>query len=193
MYTPDRSSLNFVEKVRRAFAFLRELGFDEIEALPTLVRYRKGDVEVDLYHGRQSHEIGAGVSGFGTRYAMSEIIRAVDLNVAKHFRYAATTTPEGIIAALEELGSLMKQHCREALEGNPKFFSILEKQRKLWSEEYSLDVLSEQLRQQADEAFRQRDYSKAADLYSRIRKRLSPAELKKFSLAEERRSKEGSK
>lgn len=193
MYTLDRSSLNFEEKVRRAFAFLRELGFSEIEALPTLVRYQKGDVEVDVYHGRQSFEIGAGVSGFGTRYAMSEIIRAVDLNVAKHYRYAATTTPEGINAALEELSSLMKQHGREAIEGNPKFFSMLENQRKLWSEEYALDVLSEQLRQKADEAFRQKDYAKAADLYSRIRKRLSPAELKKFSLAEKRRGKEGSK
>ena len=189
MDTPDHSCLNFEEKVRKAFAFLSELGFYEVEALPTIVRYRKGGVEVDVYHGRQSYEIGAGVSAFGTRYAMSEIIRAVDPNTAKRFRYVATTTPEGIVSGLEELSSLMKLYGREAIEGDSNFFSMLENQRKLGAEEYALDVLAEQLRPQADEAFRRKDYSKAADLYSRIKKRLSPAEIKKLSLAEERRRK----
>ncbi len=187
MGTSDRSYLNFEEKTRKAFAFLGDLGFSEVEVLPTLMRYRKGGVEVDVYHGRQSYEIGAGVTAFGTRYAISEIIRANDQETAKHFHYAATTTPEGVVAGLEELSSLMKHYGREALEGDPRFFSTLENQRKLWAEEYALDVLAEQLRPQADEAFRRRDYSTAADLYSRIRERLSPAEIKKLSLAEQRR------
>lgn len=187
--TSDRSNLKFEEKVRKAFAFLSELGFYEVEALPTLVRYRKGGVEVDVYHGRQSFEIGAGVTAFGTRYAISEIIRATDPEASKRFHYSATTTPEGVVSGLKELSSLMKRYGRAVIEGDSKFFSMLENKRKLWAEEYALDVLAEQLRPQADEAFRRRDYSKAADLYSRIRKRLSPTEIKKRSLAEERRGK----
>ncbi len=70
MATPDRSHLNFERQVREAFAFLSDLGFSETEALPTLVRYRHDDVEVDVYYGRQSYEIGAGVTGFGIRYAI---------------------------------------------------------------------------------------------------------------------------
>ena len=189
MGTSERSYLKFEEKVRKAFEFLNELGFYEVEALPTLVRYQKGGVEVDVYHGRQSYEIGAGVTAFGTRYSISEIIRAIDPKAAKHFHYAATTTPEGLISGLEELSMLMKQYGRAAIDGDSQFFSMLENQRKVWAEEYALDVLAEQLRPQADEAFRQGDYSKAADLYSRIRKRLSPAEIKKLSLAEERQAK----
>lgn len=187
MGTSDRSYLNFEEKVRRAFAFLGELGFSEVEALPTLVRYRKGCVEVDVYHGRKSYEIGAGVTAFGTRFTISEIIRAIDPETAKHFHYVSTTTREGLDAGLEELSSLMKYYGHMAIEGNSQFFSMLEKQRKLWAEEYSLDVLAEQLRPQAEEAFRRRDYSKAVDLYSRIRKRLSATEIKKLNLAKERR------
>ena len=81
---------------------------------------------------------------------------------------------------------LLKRYGRSALDGDLLFFSSLEGERKLWSEEYALDVLTEQLRPQADEAFRQKDYSKAVELYSRIRERLSPVELKKLSIAEER-------
>lgn len=141
---------------------------------------------MDVYHGRQSYEIGAGLTAFGTRYSISEIIRHMDPDVARGYRYSASTTPEGVVAGLEELSSLMKRYGRSALDGDPQLFAMLEGERKLWSEEYALDVLAEQLRPQADEAFRQRDYSKAAELYSRIRGRLSPTELKKLGIAEER-------
>lgn len=186
MDVSDRSYLGFKEKARNAFAFLNELGFSEVEASLTLVRYRKDGVEVDVYHGRQSYEIGAGVTAFGTRYAVSEIIRAGDMEIAKQFHYAMTNTAEGVATGLEELSSLMKRYGSAALRGDSDFFSTLEKQRTLWSEEYALDVLSEQLRPQADEAFRRKDYSTAAELYSRIRERLSPAEIKKLSIAEGR-------
>jgi hypothetical protein len=186
MDTSDRTYLNFAEEARQAFAFLGELGFSEIEALPTLVRYRKDDVVIDVYHGRQSYEIGLGITAFGTRYAISEIIRHIDPEIAKSYRYAAATTPDGVVAGLKELSLLLKLYGRSALDGDPQLFASLECERKLWSEEYALDVLAEQLRSQAHEAFRQKNYSKAADLYSRIRERLSPAELKKLSIAEER-------
>lgn len=187
MGTLDRSHLKFEDKVRNAFAFLSELGFSEVEALPTLVRYRKDGVEVDVYHGRQSYEIGVGVTAFGTRYAISEIIRANDPETEKRFRYPATTTSEGVISGLEELSSLMKRYGHSALDGDRQFFSMLENQRKLWAKEYAQDVLARQLRPQADEAFRQKDYSKAADLYSRIKEQLSLAEIKKLNLAKKRR------
>jgi hypothetical protein len=187
MDTLDRSYLSFEIKVRKAFAFLGNLGFSEIEALPTLVRYRKGNVEVDIYHGRQSYEIGAGVTAFGTRYAISELIRVIDPEVANQFRYSKATTPEAMVSGLEGLSSLMKRYGSVALRGDSQFISMLEKQRKCWAEEYALDVLAEQIRPQADEAFRRKDYSIAVELYSRIRQRLSPAELKKLSFAEKHR------
>lgn len=186
MNSSGRTHLNFVKEARKAFAFLGDLGFSEIETAPTLMRYRKDGVEVDVYHGRQSYEIGAGVTAFGTRYAISEIIRHIEPEFAKRYRYAAATNSEGVIAGLEELSTLMKRYGRLALDGDPELFSILECERKSWSEAYALDVLADQLRPKADEAFRQRDYAKAAEIYSRIRERLSPAEVRKLSIAEER-------
>lgn len=187
MSEQDRAHLNFEAVAREQFAFLNELCFSEIEALPTLICYRKDDVEVDVYHGRRSYEIGAGISYLGTRYAMAEIIRAVDPEAAKRYGGALTSTAEGVVAGLEELSSLMQRYGAAALRGDPQFFSTLAEKHKAWVEDYWLDGLARQLRPQADEAFHRGDYSKAAELYARIRDRLSPTEVKKLALAEKRR------
>ncbi|MAZ32795.1 MAG: hypothetical protein CMO06_06570 [Thalassospira sp.] len=181
--TSNRAHLNFTEEARKSFSFLLNIGFIEVEALPTLVRYRKDSVEVDVYHGRQSYEIGCDVTSFGTRYAISEIIRANDPETGKHFRYPAATTAEEVVCGLEELSELIQRYCRASLDSDSQFFSTLDRQRKLRSREYALDVLARQLRPEADEAFRKMDYSKAAETYSRIRERLSPAEVKKLNVS----------
>jgi len=186
MPTPNRLHFNFDLKVKETFLFLLDQDFSVIEELPTLIRYKKDGIEVDVFHGRQSYEIGAGISGFGTRYAMSEIIRAIDPEVARRYRDAVATTPEAVASALEELGSLMKSYGSRALSGDPQFFSELGQQRKIWSEDYALDVLAEQVRPKATDAFRRGDYATAAKLYTRIRSRLSPAEIKKLALAKAR-------
>lgn len=177
-------NLNFEENARKAFAFLCELGFAEIEALPTLVRYQKDGIEVNVYYGRQSHEIGASIIAFGNRYPISTIIRITDPKEFDHFHYTMASTPDGVAAALEDLSLLMKHYGRKALEGDFQFFLMLERQQRMWAEDYALDVLTRQLRPQADEAFRKKDYLKATELYSRIKERLSPAELKKLNIAE---------
>lgn len=179
----SRTCLNFAKEVRKAFAFLGELGFFEIEALPTLVRYQKDSIEVDVYHGRQSYEIGASVTAFGSRYEISEIIRHIAPEVEKYVRYSATTS-EGVVAGLSDLGLLMKRYGRLALDGDPDLFLALERERKSWSAEYALDVLADQLRPLASEAFRRKDYTTSAKLYARIRERLSETEIKKLSIAE---------
>ena len=186
MNTLDHSQLCFVEKARTAFAFLADEGFMEAEALPTLVRFRKDDIEVDVYHGRKSYEIGGGISISGTRYSMSEVMRVGDPDVAKNYRNTVATTPETVTGGLEELSGLLQRYGTAALRGDSHFFLVLGEQRKQWANEYALDVLVDQLRPQAEDAFRRGDYSKAAELYSRIRERLSPAEIKKLALAEGR-------
>nr|VFK22548.1 MAG: hypothetical protein BECKLPF1236B_GA0070989_13143 [Candidatus Kentron sp. LPFa] len=184
MDTTSRSHFGFIDKVRETFLFLNELGFSEVEAQPTLVRYRKGEIEVDIYHGHQSYEIGAGITAFGARYSISEIIRATSPKTAERFHYPMVTSPEGVTSGLEKLSLLMRRYSDDALRGSSLFFSMLEKKRKRWSDEYALDVLAEQLMPQANNAFRQKDYSIAANLYSRIQERLSPVEIRKLRFAE---------
>lgn len=189
MTTQNRLYFNFSEKVKKEFLFLEELGFYAVEKLPTLVRYQKGNIEVDIYHGQRSYEIGAGITAFGTRFSMSEIIRATDPEKARQFRYAMMSHPDGVSPVLKELSTLLKQYGNRALKGDLQFFEKLKKQGKLWVENYALEVLAGQLKPKADEAFRQADYKTAASLYTRIRKSLGPVELKKMKYAEAHKKK----
>ena len=182
----DRTRLNFANAVSEKFSFLGDLGFTEVESLPTIVRFRHGDLEVHVYHGRQSFEIGFEVVRQGTQYSMSELIRTNDPETAERYRNYAATTAEGIAEGLTQLEGLVKRYCERALRGDPEFFATLTNQRKAWAEGYELDVLAKQLRPKADTAFRSGDYRQAAELYEKIRPRLSAAEVKKLELAKER-------
>ena len=184
----ERTRLNFANAVSEKFAFLKDSGFSEVESLPTLVRYRNrgSDVEVSIYHGRQSFEIGFELFRHGARYSISELIRVADVEAAERYRNCSATTPGGVATCLTQLEELVRKYCERALSADLSFFATLEEQRKSWADEYALDVLTEQLRPKAEAAFRQGNYRQAADLYERIRPRLSAAELKKLALAKER-------
>jgi hypothetical protein len=182
----DRSRFNFVAHARNAFSFLEDLGFLEVEAQPTLVRYRKDEVELDVYHGRQSYEIGAGISRRGRRYSISDICRTVDRKSANNYRNFVAATPDAVPEALQRLADVLKQYGTRALQGDIAFFVDLEYERKRWSKNYAEEVLAEQLLPQAEAAFRRADYKNAAQLFSRVREKLSPTQLKKLAIAERR-------
>jgi hypothetical protein len=183
---PEQTRLNFVDAVTRTFAFLTNLGFLRTEASPTIVRYRKGDVEADVYHGRQSFELGFEIGRGGVKFSMSELIRATDPETARQYRNFAATTQSALTEGLARLEGLAKRYGQQALQGDPEFFVALENQRKSWAAAYELEVLEGQLRPKAREAFRQGNYREAAELYERIRPCLTPAELKKLKIARER-------
>jgi hypothetical protein len=182
----ERTRLNFANAVSEGFSFLVAQGFAVVESLPTLVRYRKGELEARVYHGRQSFEVGFEIVRDGERYSISELIRAADPQEAERYRNNAATTPDGVTDALARLKELTERYAERALRGDPEFFETLEKLRQAWMEGYSLDVLAGQLRPKADAAFRSGDYHQAAEFYERIRPRLSATELKKLALAKER-------
>jgi len=182
----ELTHLDFTGAVTRTFAFLTNLGFSQVEASPTIVRYRKDDVEADVYYGRQSYELGFEVGRKGTKYSMSELIRATDPGTAGQYRNATATTQGALREALARLEGLAKQYGQRALQGDPVFFLALENQRKAWVEEYALEVLEGQLRPKAEEAFRRGNYREAAELYERIQPRLTSADLKKLAFAKKR-------
>jgi hypothetical protein len=183
---PGRLHLNFAKIATQAFAFLTSVGFSQVEAAPTIVRYRRGDVGADVYHGRQSYELGFEVGRGETRYSMSELIRAADAEAAKRYRVYAATTQAGVIEGLRQLADLARQYGTRALQGDGNFYAALEKQRSSRAQEYALDVLASQLRPKAEEAFRHGSYLEAAKLLERIRPLLTLAELKKLAIAKGR-------
>jgi hypothetical protein len=178
--------LDFVNAVMEHFRLLNDLGFSVTEQLPTIVRYQKGDIQVDVYHGRQSHELGFGIERRGVRYSLSDLMRASDPKAIEQARNFAATTETGVAEGLKRLAELVTRYGEPALKDDPEFFELLANQRQLWAERYALDVLAKQLRPEAHDAFRNGRYLEAADLYERIRPCLTPAELQKLAIAKDR-------
>ena len=182
----ERTRLNFPHVVLQGFAFVANSGFTQVEALPTIVRYRKDDTELDVYHGRKSWEIGVEINRSGERFSMSEIIRASDPGAAESYRNPTALTIGDVQTGVEKVARALQRYGEQALRGDAEFFAELKRQRQAWSDAYSLDVLAEQIRPRADAAFREGRYREAAELYERISARLSPAEQKKLAAAQKR-------
>lgn len=185
MRRPESDSV-FENAVVEAFAFLRQSGFEVVEHGPTLVRYRHQNVEVDIYQGRRSFEIGAGVAIDGERFALSELVRLGDAKAADVIRNPTATDDEGVARGVSKVASWLRQFGLRALQGDATIGAELVAQRKALLEALELDALAEQIRPLAETAFRAADYLRAAELYSRIRSRLTPSEKGKLELAEVR-------
>lgn len=180
------ADMMFEGHVIDAFSFLRELGFEVVNRCSSLVRYARGNVEVDVYQGRQSFEVGVGVTIDGSRFSLSELIRGQDPSMAETYRYPVATDEEGVVRAVTAVASMLKRYGAAALQGDGATTGLLIAQRREWAIALELDALAARTRPLADAAFKAGDYAQAAELYSRIRSRLSPAESARLALAEER-------
>lgn len=186
VFGPERSRLNFANTVTQRFAFLVEFGFFQTESLSTIVWYQRGDLDLNVYHGRQSCEIGLQVGHAAEQFSLSELIRVTDPVAAEQYRNPAATTSADLTAGVDRIAELVRRYGERALRDDPGFFADLRRQRKSWSEAYALDVLAEQIRPKAEAAFREERYQEAAELYEKIAPRLGATEQKKLAAARKR-------
>ncbi len=182
----DRRRFNLASQVEASFAFLADLGFSQVESQPTIVRFRRNGLTVNVYHGRQSYEIGVEVARGEERYSLSELIRSADPALADQYRNPTATTPEELTTALARVADLLQRFGARALRNDADYFAQLQQLGKQWKASYALDVLAEQIRPKAEAAFRARRYAEAAKLYEKIGSRLSPTEQKKLATARKR-------
>jgi hypothetical protein len=92
---PDRTLLNFEGAAISRFDFVKDLGFELSAALPTIVRYRRDDLELRIYHGRQSFEVGLEVGHGEELFSLGELIRSADPAAADRYRLPTARTAHG--------------------------------------------------------------------------------------------------
>ena len=183
---PDRASLGFVLQVRAAFAFIRDFGFIEADAQPTFVSYRNGSIGWNIFHGRQSYEIGAEAVRSGHIYPLSAIISLTDAEAGRVYCSFAARETAAVALGVQQMAELVQRFGRPILEGDMAVFVQLDDYIVAWRENYALEVLASQTRPKAAETFRAGNYEAAARLYRSIEPVLSPAEREKLSIAERR-------
>jgi hypothetical protein len=190
-------------------------GFQQVEASPTLVRYRCGDLEARVFHGPRSHELGfeiereaprsllrcinpleasersklrgiRPVASEGERFDISESIALSDPSAADCYRNPMVRTPSAVNTFPRQLADLVRRYGERALSNDPAFYKVLRQQHKVSVEQYRLEARCSQIRPKAEAAFREGRYREAAELYREIRAGLTPAEIKKLAITEKR-------
>jgi len=179
----NRDILHFDMAVLEIFGFLESMGFSILQICSTLVRYGKDELEVNIYHGRSSYEIGFEISRKGVKYPIGTILEVSDRNLVDTYRDYAATTPAAVIKGLSGLAKLVRQYATPALEGSAEVFEELAKESQRAIDRRALEVRASQIRPRAEEAFRKHQYRQAAELYDQILPSLTPTELKKVAFA----------
>jgi hypothetical protein len=182
----ERDMFRFCATVLEKFNLLRELGYELLKCESTLVVFHRGPLEVAIYHGRRSYEIGFEIHHGDVTFSLSEVIGLTDSQEASRYRKFTAITPRGVVRAVTELEELVSKYARVVLSGNELVLESLKSKRRERLEEYALDVLARQIRPQAELAFRERRYDDAAGLYQRIKPKLSATELRKLEFARTR-------
>lgn len=181
-----REDLQFPQTVARVFSFLQDYGFYQVEALPTLVRYRCGDLEARVYHGRHSYELGFEIGHGEEMFGLGALIRLQDPSAGDRYRNPMVGTPSAVAKFLQQLADTVRRYGEQALRNDPTCFVLLHQQRKEWAKRYAFEVRCGHIRPKAEAAFREGRYREAAELYREIQAALTPAEVKKLAIAEKR-------
>jgi hypothetical protein len=179
----NRTALDFVACVRRAFGYLREFGFVETSRELTLVRFSRGDVDVSVFHGRSSYEISVDVSWAGQPFTMGELLKLVRPTAASSYRPPAATTTEQTARWVSAVAEQFTAIVPLLLDALPV---ALKRERQREAEVLELDVRTSQVRPKAAAAFHDKRYAEAARLYRLIESRLSGVERQKLALADRR-------
>ncbi len=189
MSTSDRSQLAFVSSAKSAFQFLiTEYGFSIIEEEPTFIRYETTAVFINIYHGRQSYEIGfeCGLKRIeeASRYRLPVILLGLLGEKAREIRaYYQANEQEVIANCLVKLASLVKDYCSPVLQGDDIAFArianVSSSENRALTEKYSIDPI----KRKAEAAWSDKNYEKVISLYGSIKGSLSEIEKKRFDYA----------
>ncbi len=188
MVRGKQRNLNFEKAVGKYFGFLHEHGFECARSEPSLVRFESQRNYVNVYHGRQSFEIGLEVGSLATDvediYSMSEIIRLIEPAEADGYRNYAARSPDSVIEGVQRLAMLFRRYVDAGVLDNAGLFEQLRKNRETWSREYARKVHFAQARQRLDVVWHEKDFEKIVELLRPLRELLTPSELQKLEYAE---------
>jgi hypothetical protein len=176
--------LGFPDEVRTQFQFLEALGFELRESGPTCVRYTRAEFVIEIYHGRQSYELGLNLMRYGVSYSLETLLAVHErAGGATTFHPFAATDRDAVAAGVGHLAGMFKSCSDYFLANDPVVFRAVDDYGEEVSARLAIESLARQLRPKAEAAFKAKDYRLAAELYGQVRDQLTPAEIAKLKFA----------
>jgi len=181
-----RSALRFAEEVKDHFSYLGNFGIRCVCSNETLVQFESPKIRINVYHGRQSYEIGLEIasSSLGDTYSFSEILLLVDAKRADHYRNYTAHTADGVAEGVSQLADLFHQCISAGILNDGRLFSRLKLQKKKIAKKYALDVEMRQARRKSEIAWREKDYATVVNTLKPLRSALTAVEVRKLEFAE---------
>jgi hypothetical protein len=180
-----RRFLRFRETVMAEFRFLESLGLRIETANETYVRYLGSVASIEVFHGRSSYELGVNVIREDVTYSLNEFAEmlAASRGTTSTLQPFAATDAHSVEGGVRRLSMALKEVIELIAENGAATYEELHKRREIRRHKLALASMADRVRPKADEAFREKDYGRAAELYQSIREDLSPAELRRLNIA----------
>jgi len=187
----NREYLNFKNVVLEAFEFLlNDFNFQCVKINTTLIRYESDRMFLQIYHGRNSFELGLEI-GFlekikdeEQKYSLAELTEIMGLfkNPGNYIPWTVST-PELVKKYVTKLAELAKNNLQDALRGEPSILIRLSEIQTRNHNDFMAEMKLSRIIPQADECFRKKNYKNVIELLLPIRNELSPVFLKKLNYA----------
>ena len=186
----QRLALGFGASVEREFEFLGEHGFIVRRREPTLVRFESDRLGVDVYHGRQSYEIGLTVAPAepcsGQDYPISILLDVFVPELAMGYRNFAALEPEAVRRGVSELARQFRLCVDRGILAERDLLERLAERSEQVARDYAGEVVLSQTRQRVEVAWKARDYAEVVKLLSPVEHLVSEVERKKLTYARAR-------
>jgi hypothetical protein len=187
--TVDRASLGFAEAVQAALEVVAlGDGLRLVEAGPTRVRYESDRVFLNIYHGRQSYEIGVEVGlladGDSRKFGLPDVLAAVVGSSYPGRTYFQASNAEAVTKCAGEIAALIDDYYGPVLAGERETWERIAAVADERNTAYTKEIVQRPIREAATEAWAKGDYQKVRELYQSIRSDLSPVEKKRLAYAE---------
>jgi hypothetical protein len=178
-HSTEGPRLTFPTAVREAFRFLEEVGYGYESRAETYVVYTKGSIEIRVYHGRSSYEIGLRVGKAGTHqdYPLELLLEAIGSPLAEQYRPYGATSAEEVAKGAEYVASRLRPCIDAGILEQADLFSRLGRMAQQRMSVYALEVRLGHVREAADLAWRAKEYRKVVQLFAPLRDHLSRSEL----------------
>lgn len=186
-------NVTFKAVVLGTFAsIMSRYGYELVESDDSYARLDSHSSSIQVhYDRRRSFEVGVGFS----ELAIGELVRRIPFNLGEVFRECAVPDAgtasffqsHNILEVRSYLASVAERlmnYCEPVLSGDRRFFEAVNHRRSVESAAYTRQVQLQSVRDEADRAWRDKEYQEFVNLLVEFRDMLPESDQKKLEYAE---------
>jgi hypothetical protein len=185
----DRADLGFREAVLSSFAYLRDFGLHPVTEQVTLVRYESSRVFVNVYHGRASFELSIEMGRLqepDERLTLYDIVEWSNAETVEGFGQHVTfqvSSREGVQEFVPKLANLVQKYGAAFLKPDMNAYIAVHEARSRGVLEYKKQVKLMNVRENAEIAWRAKNYARVIELYRPVSEDLTEVETRRLAYA----------